>query len=880
MTQRRRRLSALLPAVPMLVLLPVGTLAVTFEVRDAVSQFRALKHHGEAIGWILPEDEGAPDPSTFDHYQGVARYPGSGTPVLYVTQLDDDDPVLPGAPDKGGYLLIAQMSTRPRSGERLRSNLQVRGLDTIETSPPASDTYVRSIRFDGSVLVDGQPLPAYKHPGGMAIVDDVLLMALDQRQHSDAPIGQIVLFDLRPDREDPHPIAALPVDHPIDNLAVIRRVDGSLLLWVNGGGGQVTRFYGFSSGDIRSPNLSLTLLQNWSPQAPGALVNDVDAACEGNDWPEDTDAHQSATFLRQTDGALFLLMTRNTIAPSLGCDVADLFRVDQTIGFRLTRVASKHMFCSYDRTGTICGFGAAAGGYVSPSGELLLYSVPHDDQDGFDPDFVRMAEFRHRHVSTEDSPLRLPTVDAGGQYAVDEGGTITLSGSGRPPADRPWVELYDDDDLEDRSIVIDYDDRNLLELENFAFLDQFGDKTSAVRWRSPIGLDVELYDDHDFHDRYIVLKGTGHTEAIENLATQTVVTGVVEHPDRDEGDGIEFGDKTSSARWVGAPPPATVSFAWDLDEDGTFDDASSASPIFDRTLDDDVVTVRLRVTAADGASNVASSVVTVTNVAPRIESATLRDSLGNVIGAGNAIAFVGLPVALDVRFTDPGRADTQTALVDWGDGPPDGTFNAFSDAHGGRVGRLQDTHAFGAAGAYDIVTTITDDDGGATPVTLEVEVLSPIDAIGGIADLLTDLIAAATNPNVAAALRSARDELVGNHGGTPPTNGALDKLEAGDPVGAITKLQSALAFLLLAESAGAGDLSAIEDLVGLVAEAIATQTFHEAEAAVAPPSRGDARTLATIAGLIANGHQRLGTQDYRGACDKFRQATAKAVNLI
>jgi hypothetical protein len=31
--------------------------------------------------------------------------------------------------------------------------------------------------------------------------------------------------------------------------------------------------------------------------------------------------------------------------------------------------------------------------------------------------------------------------------------------------------------------------------------------------------------------------------------------------------------------------------------------------------------------------------------------------------------------------------------------------------------------------------------------------------------------------------------------------------------------------------------------------------------------------------LIVNGHQRLGNEDYLGACDKFRQATAKAVNL-
>ena len=122
--------------------------------------------------------------------------------------------------------------------------------------------------------------------------------------------------------------------------------------------------------------------------------------------------------------------------------------------------------------------------------------------------------------------------------------------------------------------------------------------------------------------------------------------------------------------------------------------------------------------------------------------------------------------------------------------------------------------------------------------------LSLEDAIELVADTLTELIAATTDTGIAAALRAARDELIGNHGGTPPTNGALDKLEADDPVAAITKLKAAIAKLVTAESRGAGDLSALKDLLGLVAEGIATAEYHEAQAAVSPPSPGQAQDLA------------------------------------
>ena len=160
------------------------------------------------------------------------------------------------------------------------------------------------------------------------------------------------------------------------------------------------------------------------------------------------------------------------------------------------------------------------------------------------------------------------------------------------------------------------------------------------------------------------------------------------------------------------------------------------------------------------------------------------------------------------------------------------------------------------------------------------KVLSLVDAIKGVADTLTQLIQSATSPSVASALRAARDELIGNHGGTPPTNGATDKLDANDPSAAITKLKAAISDLLTAESRGAGDLTSLKDLLGLVAEGIATASYQEAQAAdpVAEPRPGE------DAGDDRRSDQRAVTsswppRQYLSACDSFRAATDKAVRL-
>jgi hypothetical protein len=457
---------------------------------DAVGHFGALKHHGEALAFVNPESHGAPDPSAYDHYQGIVRRPGAGPPIFYVTQSDDDDP---GAP--GGYLHVVQLPSRPHTGERLRSNLQVRGKDTAETTPPRQDSWTRSIRLDGSLVFGGVRPPAYHHPGGAAVVDDVLIVPVDDPVDRSQPRGQLLLFDLAPDGA-PKPLRAIALNHRVDHIAITKRASGHFLLWTNGAGGTKTRFYKTNGLDLRAESLDLSLLQIW-------LSN---RDLEGGHWHEGANAHQSATFIREEDGELYLLGLRHPGGlPGHGQDYADLYHLTTQDGlFLLTREATRRFDCVYEagehtrgphHKMRLCNFAAGSSAHVTPQGELILYALPHDDEDAAGEDFVRLAEFRHQDVSRPESALRDPELD------------------------RPWFELYEDVRFENRSIVVDYDDQDKLELHNFRNLDRFDDRPSSVRWRAPEGIDIHLYDKWYFSrdGQCIVLEGTGQTEHIDDL---------------------------------------------------------------------------------------------------------------------------------------------------------------------------------------------------------------------------------------------------------------------------------------------------------------------------------------------------------------------------
>jgi hypothetical protein len=150
--------------------------------------------------------------------------------------------------------------------------------------------------------------------------------------------------------------------------------------------------------------------------------------------------------------------------------------------------------------------------------------------------------------------------------------------------------------------------------------------------------------------------------------SQTSVTaGTAGHPDciptadaggpyeTDEGVDVML-DGTLSMDPVAATVPG-LTYDWDLDNDGMFDDATGPTPTFDMVGQDGVFTVSLQVTASDGGfTDSDSTTVTVHNVAPSV-------ALGS-----DAPQPENSPVTVSGIVSDPGWLDLLTATIDWGDG--------------------------------------------------------------------------------------------------------------------------------------------------------------------------------------------------------------------
>jgi hypothetical protein len=69
-------------------------------------------------------------------------------------------------------------------------------------------------------------------------------------------------------------------------------------------------------------------------------------------------------------------------------------------------------------------------------------------------------------------------------------------------------------------------------------------------------------------------------------------------------------------------------------------------------------------------------------------------------------------------------------------------------------------------------------------------------------------------------------------------------------------------------------------LLGLAAEGIATIAYYEASVAIPSPSRGQERAFDAIAQLVVTGHGLVANRQYVEACEKFRQATQKALAIF
>jgi hypothetical protein len=166
-------------------------------------------------------------------------------------------------------------------------------------------------------------------------------------------------------------------------------------------------------------------------------------------------------------------------------------------------------------------------------------------------------------------------------------------------------------------------------------------------------------------------------------------------------------------------PTDSLTYAWDLDDDGTFE-TSGATPSFANVGQDGVFTVRLRVTDTSGASDVDTTTVTVHNVSPTI------------VVAPNAPVNENSPVAVTGTATDPGWQDVLTGTIDWGDGTVEPLAGALENNPPNATLTFSVSHTYGDDGVFGFgakICVADDDSAPYVPLALHVLNVPPTAAI-------------------------------------------------------------------------------------------------------------------------------------------------------
>jgi hypothetical protein len=776
-------------------------------VDDVVAQFNALAERPDAMGFELR----GPDPSQCRHMQAVVRVDApDGTPYLLVSRSGKDTGALCASGDPRANVYIVRMGSRDTNGERMRSNRMRRNQETTHTPPDPADGVVDYMLFDGTT-----EWPHYDHPGGMQVIDNVLVLALEEGK-SGQPSTKILFIDVSNpaaprmlDNAFPAPTAKAGVvgitPCGTGRPAPMTCATGHYLLLVTGGDNDQLEFFESTTGDLTSRDLGWNHIDTWDKSE---LI--------GGEWPP---KHQTLHFIREGNlaGKLYLAGARpagRTVEGMFADDYIDLYEVGlDNDAIQLTHVSTKHQTSHPTGEGIKLGdevlygarlasFAAASGFHVTPGGELLFYATEHDNDGPTGSNnraSVKMGEWRHIDMFRPDSPAYAPTITAPASVTIDEGSTVDINAIAGAPIARPWIEFFESTASRGRFVVADHSDSAKDNFDDFSNLDRavlgdpirFTDRAASWRWFAPFGCSIRANEHHIGDDgfpgpRTRTLFGRGQPEADDDLRDV--------RPDGGVGDmwrvvsSVQFA--ASCANYYAAP----IGVLWDFNGDGATDSTDN-TVAFPPAPIDGPSTLQLAVQAQHPIDlRIANRTipVTINNVNPVIGAWSVANHLGRQVGVDVPFALRGRPLRAVGTFTDAGRLDHQSASVTWGDGAVATTFPVFTDAFGGAEGRVEAPHAYAAAGAFTVSLRVKDDDEGVTQAAVDVTIVTPAQAVGSVVEMLDALIATAGEPALKHLL-AARKALAGQAAGQ--ASGALQKIYEGQTAAALTHLANALSDL-------------------------------------------------------------------------------------
>jgi hypothetical protein len=266
-----------------------------------------------------------------NHFQSIQRLRIG--PYAVVSGSDVNGPM--------SQLFLAEVPSRCAAGTgRWGSNLDG-GAAPRRPEPPADD----KVELRTDVEQDRW------HPGGLALLGDVLAAGLD---HGDGG-ARVQFFDTAAPREL-KPLFSVPLDYDrSDAVGLASLPDGRVLMGLRLR--DHFRFY---------RSLSTTLTDGFEADAGFWVPDAGDVAID----------FQNIALVRQCDGALFMIGLHNTSAGSPfveGQDVAWLYALEPGPPPTLTPLAQRNLDCAQG----YCNFDAAGGVFITDDGELILYGAPH-----------------------------------------------------------------------------------------------------------------------------------------------------------------------------------------------------------------------------------------------------------------------------------------------------------------------------------------------------------------------------------------------------------------------------------------------------------------------------------------------------------------------